>query len=146
MAGGGAAPAPAAASRLAARTRTAPNRTVLLVLLGVVAFLDGLGPRRIHPGPVGGVGLQLAPADLRLAAAAADALVGHEVCVPVGDAALLGQLTEAPLEIVDAAAGLHIGRREVPHVVAVLRLLALGRRAAGGAGRALRRALGAGRE
>src|SRR5262245_42013314 len=146
MAGGGAAPAPAATSRLAARTRTAPNRTVLLILLGFVAFLDGLGPRRIHPGQVAGVGLQLDLADLRLAEAAADPLVGHEVRLPVGDAALLGQLTEPPLEVVDAPAGLHIGRREVPHVVAVLRLLALGRRARGGAGRALRRALGAGRE
>src|SRR5215510_3961555 len=126
MAGGGAAPALAAASRLAARTRTAPNRTVLILLLGLVAILDGLGPRRIRPGQVARVGLQLDLADLRLLETAADALVGHEVGLPVGDATLLGQLTEPPLEIIDAPAGLHVGRREIPHVVAVLRFLALG--------------------
>src|SRR6185436_12035784 len=146
MVGGGAAPAPDATSKLATRTRTAPSRTVLLVLLGLVAILDGLGLRRIHPGQVAGVGLQLDLADLRLAEAAADALVGHEVRLPVGDAALLGQITELPLEVLDPTTGLHIGRREVPHVVAILRLLALGRRAGRGAGRAFRRALGACRE
>src|SRR5215471_15490514 len=144
MAGRGAAPAPAAASRLATRTRAAPNRTVLLVLLGVVAVLDRLGAGRICPGQVARVGLQLDLADLRLAETAADALVGHEVRLPVGDATLLGQLTEPPLEILDAPAGLHIGGREIPHIIAVLRFLGLGRRAAGGAGRALRRAVGAG--
>src|SRR5262245_17630861 len=106
MAGGDAAPAPAAASRLAARTRTAaPDRAVLVRRLGVVAVLDRLGAGRIHPGQVARVGFQLDLADLRLLQTAADALVGHEVGLPVGDAALLGQLTEPPLEIIDAPAG-----------------------------------------
>src|SRR5262245_63233719 len=114
MAGGGAAPAPAAASRLAARTRTAaPNRAVLVLRLVVVAVLDGLGARLIHPGQVARVSLQLDLADLRLFETATDALVGQEVRLPVGDAALLGQLTEPPLEIVDAPAGLHVGRGEI---------------------------------
>src|SRR5262249_43126486 len=143
MAGRGAAPALAAARRLATSTRVAPNRIVLLVLLGVVAVPDRLGARRIRPGQVARVGLQLDLADLRLLETAADPLVGPEVRLPVGDAALLGQLTEPPLEVLDAPAGLHVGGGEVTHVVAVLRLLALGRRAGRGAGRALRRAVGA---
>src|SRR5262245_37658740 len=125
MASGDAAPAPAAASRLAARTRTAASdRAVLARQHAVVGVLERFRAGRIHLGQVAGVGFQRALADLRLLQPAADSLVGHEAGLPVRDAALLGQLTEPPLEIIDAPAALHAGRREVPHVIAVLRLLA----------------------
>src|SRR5262245_6200339 len=139
----------AAAGNIPPRATAAPTRVAKRrpasrrLLLGVIPFLDRRLLLWIGGSQVGLVGIQLHLVDLGDPEALADADVGSVVGFPVGDAILLGQVTQSPGEGVELAPRLHIGRRVVANLVPILVFGSARRRRRrrGRRGRALRTAL-----
>src|SRR5262245_10040439 len=99
-----------------ARRRPASRR----LFFGVIPLLD----RRLLLG-IGGsqvclVGIQLHLVDLGHSEAFANADVRRLVVFPVGDAVLLGQVTQSPGAGVELAVRLHVGRGVIADLVSVL--------------------------